>query len=221
MVYMMNKIVYCRDVKSYDLIYIILTLICVFFSQMRICIFFLFLLYLYLTIYSVKNNLRIRKYLLSGWVLLLLISVFIYFVIINYLDSSFIDYIKYRSVDSDENIIAKRFGLFSDFLKNISLLGEGLGKYGHSAILFNMPSIADCEYIRLPVELGIMGFFNFMFIILFALFRGFNNIKKYSVETFVVSFYLLAMIGATPLEMTVQQPFMFWFCIGHLMNRTV
>lgn len=218
-VYMLDKIIRSDIIRVNDLCYIILAVFCLFFSQMRVCIAFVFLYYLYITIYSFRHKLKIRKLFFKGWWLLLILTILISFIIVNYLDSSFIEYIKDRSINSEENFVLKRFEQFAEFIKRISFLGEGLGKYGHSAIAMNKPCIADCEYIRIPVELGIIGSLLFFIIIIHSLIRGLSKIKLYRLEVFIILFFLLTMIGAAPLEMTVQQPFILWFCIGHLMNK--
>lgn len=215
---LINIIVYKNTSKLYIWM-LFLALFCQIFSQMRVCLAFSFLFFFYITLYSYRHKLRASKILFRIWLSLIIIVITVVFIIFTYLDSSFIEYILNRSIDSDENIITARFGLFDGFTSKISILGEGLGKYGHAALLINQPSIADCEYIRLPVELGLMGALIYFIIICKSIINGLKIKYIYFYETSVILFFLVAMIGAAPLEMPGQQPFMLWFCVGTIANN--
>ena len=134
---------------------------------------------------------------------------------LNYADTDLIDYVLSRSVQSDENIMNQRVQMFGDFW-NVSFCGEGLGKYGHAALIYNKPSITDCEYIRLMAELGIMGCVILFIIYLKSILRAFVHRKTLFFEFCIISFFLASMIGATPLENQSMQPFLFWFCMGRI-----
>ena len=130
------------------------------------------------------------------------------------MDVEYLNYLYYRSVDMEDNLVDERVGMFSEYINGISFWGSGLGKYSHNALIFDMPSIADCEYIRLLNELGLFGAFLFFGIIVSSYVRLFKNKKLYSYEMVCISFFLAAMIGATPLESVSQQPFLLWYCVG-------
>ena len=194
--------------------YLIIAVLTLFFAQQRVSIAFFCLYLVYMTVFA---NRRYRKRLFYLWGFMFLAAIGIYVFMINYADGSFVEYVLNRSTDSDSNIVVDRFGLFAD-LWHVSMLGDGLGRYGHMVLMYNMRSITDCEYIRLMAELGIIGCSIFALIYYKALRKAFHHRKIFMFEMMVVLFYLVAMIGATPLENDSMQPFLFWYCIGRIAN---
>ena len=190
---------------------LITSLLVLFFAQQRVSIAFFIV---FMVIISFWSNVD-KKRILKVWLLICLFGIILFLWITNHADTDFIDYILNRSLNSDENIISQRFELFSSFW-NVSILGEGLGKYGHSALIYNMPSITDCEYIRFMAELGIIGCVIFFYICFKTIYKAFC-LRKYCIfELCIILFFLVAMIGATPFENLSMQPFLFWYCLGRI-----
>lgn len=182
-----------------------------FFAQQRVSIAFFILYLFFITIYgSISKNQVIVLWTFVGFTVLALII-----WIFEYADARFLDYVLNRSIYSKGNIIEERFSLFSSFWK-LSIFGEGLGKYGHAALMYKEPSIPDCEYIRLMAELGIVGYLLFFLIYASLLLRAFFLRKFLLFEYCILLFFLAAMIGATPLENVAMQPFLLWYCLGKI-----
>ena len=209
---------YCRDffrkdVGIYNQICLLVAVLVLFFAQQRTTMAFFVVFLALFTFFSPKEQ---RKKLLYVWFIIILIMIGITYYMMNYADSDFVEYVLGRSIESDENIVEQRFGLYQRFW-GTSLFGEGLGKYGHAAVFeTHTASITDCEYIRMMSELGIVGCIIFGLIYVKAMWKSFFNIKVYFFEFCMLSFYLAAMIGATPLENGSMQNFLFWYCVGRV-----
>ena len=213
-IYILNQRFFNGVVRKYYNCILIVSLFVIFFAQQRVSIAFLFLYLIGLYFVLIKRNrisfIKTLPYmLLTG---LLIISVGGY-LLLN-LDQDLITYIMDRSINKDDNLIEERTKMFDSYLKTISFFGGGLGKYSHNAIKYDMDSIADCEYIRLPNELGIFGSFIFFIIIFISFISIFKRNRFYGFEMLVISFVLIAMVGAAPLEMASQHPILLWYCIG-------
>ena len=136
------------------------------------------------------------------------------------MEKEYIDFILNRSVNQEGNMVEDRIELFSKHIETITFWGTGLGRYSHNVMEFGYESITDCEYIRTPNELGIFGTAFFLFIAGLSLIKSwFNNKSLVTFEIMCVCFYLVAMIGATPLEGPGQQPYMMWYCLGKMQFR--
>lgn len=189
-----------------------------FFAQQRVSIVFFPIFLLLVSRYSGFMNIGRLKYV-WGACILLVVAVGVFLVY--YADEALLAYILERSVQSEENIVDQRFELFQDWVR-FPLFGDGLGRYGHSAIyLFNKESITDCEYIRLINEVGIIGCSFLGMFYLIAMIRAFKYIKYYLFEFSVLLFLLAAMIGATPLENSSMQNYLLWYCMGRIFNKNV
>ena len=137
----------------------------------------------------------------------------------NYLDVDFVDYILNRSVSYDGNIVQDRFALFDKFIERLSLFGQGLGRYGHGAVEEGYLGIPDSDYVRIPAELGFFGLAMLMGICAYSLVSGFRIFKYAFFEVCTICFCLTAMIGAAVWELGTLQPFLYWFCIGHIQSK--
>lgn len=189
-----------------------------FFAQQRVSIAFFPIFLLLASRYGRFANIGRLKYV-WGACALLVVAVGVFLVY--YADEALLTYILERSIDSEENIVDQRFEMFQDWV-NFPLFGDGLGRYGHFAIyLFDKPAIADCEYIRLINEIGIIGCSLFGMLYLMAMVRAFKYIKYYLFEFSVLLFLLAAMIGATPLENSSMQNYLLWYCMGRIFNSNV
>jgi len=204
-------------VKNYKTI-LVISFLTLFFTQQRISIGFvgLYLIILSLTLIF-KGRLKpitFIKYFLSACLLIGIIAILVTF----YTDKYYVDYIVGRVTGSEDGMIEDRVNLFEKYISSISFWGDGMGKYSHNALLYDLPSITDCEYIRTPNEIGIFGMILFLLIALLSFLRLIKKRKILCFESFCLAFFLLAMIGATPLEVSQQQPFMLWYCIGKIQN---
>ena len=135
--------------------------------------------------------------------------------------TEFVDYVLNRTINEEDGLIKERILLFEDFFKYMSLLGYGLGRFGHNALIYDMPSITDCEYLRIICELGFIGLTIFFIIYFTVIYKGFKIIKNNFFVFFCLGYYLAAMIGATPLEAISQHSFLIWYCLGHIVSKSV
>ena len=218
-IYIINKFFFEKyKIKHFGL-FLSIAFISLFFAQQRISIAFA-VLYLFLIICLLikKGNIALRKFIIYTIIAVAFIGL-IAIVVSKYMDKYYLDYIIGRITDYEEGIVEDRLNMFDKYISSITFLGEGLGKYSHNAMLHDLPCISDCEYIRTPNEIGIFGMGILMIIIFSSLITNYNKGRKYSFESLCVLFYILAMIGATPLEVSQQQPFMLWYCLGKLQNK--
>lgn len=187
-------------------------------AQQRVVIAYATLSFFFLYAYSflMRNGALVRMskilsvYLALGVVMGLFASLLLGDVFVQYVADRTFGY------EGDEGMVEDRFALFEDSIRRISLFGEGFGKYGHAALDYKMPSITDCDYIRLPCEIGVLGFLILAIIFVVSLLRGVLIFHKVLVETLVVAFYPVAMIGAAPIYVTYMHPCMLWFCMGRI-----
>lgn len=187
-------------------------------AQQRVVIAYAALSFFFLYVYSfsMKNGASVRMtkilsvYLVLGFVIVIFASVLFGDVFVQYVTDRTFGY------EGDEGMVEDRFALFEDSIRRISLFGEGFGKYGHAALEHKMLSITDCDYIRIPCEIGIFGFLILAAIFVVSLLKGVLVFHKVPVETLVVAFYPVAMIGAAPIYVTYMHPCMLWFCMGRI-----
>lgn len=189
--------------------YLAVAMLVMFFAQLRASIAFFFLYILFISIYGNISKKRIT----TLWAFVGGTALALAFWLLEFGDTKYLDYVLGRSVNSGGNIIGDRFGQFASFW-NVSAFGEGLGKYGHAALMYDKPCIADCEYIRLMAELGVVGCALFFLIYFSLLSKAFFLRRFLLFECCVLLFFLVAMIGASPLENASMQPFLLWYSLG-------
>lgn len=135
-------------------------------------------------------------------------------LLLNYMDPEFI------------NSVIERFGSFNDAIdernqswfdgisktKNL-IIGDGLGRYGHKAALFTDNIIPDGNYFRIFSELGIIGLFLFLSIIVSSLFKSYKKLNKYYIEFAIILMICLQGVGSDIFSFQLIAP-IFWFTIG-------
>lgn len=198
----------------------IVAFLVLFFAQQRVSIAYSLLFLVLLMFVVSKNKVNFVKSLTILMLGVGVLAVGIYIIISNYMDPKFLEYVLNRSVESDSNIVADRFSMFDSHITSIPLFGKGLGSYSHYVISkLGKEGISDCDYIRLPNEIGLVGFFNLTLIIVGILIMGIKNVRKNFFEVNVVLFLLCSMIGAAPLEAWTLHPFMYWYCMGRIVSN--
>lgn len=217
--YSSKKIVIDNCCKKFDLACFGLSFFCLFFAQQRVSIAFCLLFFFALTVYATFKRLPTRSFLYALWVGTIIFGVGIFFVVMNFLDVDFLDYVLNRTVNYEGSIVGDRFDMFSEFIKRLSFFGAGLGRYGHGAVELGYIGIPDSDYIRVPAELGIFGLVILMIICLGSLFNGIKIFKYAFFEVCVICFALVAMLGAAVWELGTLQPFLYWFCLGHIQSK--
>lgn len=217
--YMMKKIVVDNVYNKKDLIALFLSFFCLFFSQQRVSIAFCLLFFFGLTVYVTIKKLETRVILYALWFIAVVAGIGIFLLVSTFLDVDFVEYILNRSVNYQGNMVGDRFDMFSFFSERLSFFGGGLGRYGHGANELGYSSIPDCDYIRIPAQFGFLGLGMLMSICIYSISTGIRIFKYAFFEVCCLCFCLVAMLGAAPWELGTLQPFMYWFCIGHIHNK--
>ena len=124
--------------------------------------------------------------------------------------------------------IYERFGTFSTALSERSeswvnavenspniLLGSGLGSVGHKALEFAKYYVRDGSYLKIIVEVGLIGFFLFICIVLLTYLKYLKG-KNQSIRNIcLITVFLFQAIGSNVLAFQVLLP-VFWYSIGRI-----
>lgn len=214
-----KRIIIDNAYKKLDSICMVVSFFCLFFAQQRVSIAFALLYLVLLTLYAKWHRLEKRYILYAMWVGAAVLGVLIATIAVMVLGPDFVEYVMNRSINYDGNMVGDRFALFEHFVNDLSLFGDGLGRYGHGAHAEGFSTIPDCDYIRVPAELGFVGFSMLMLICFVALVRGIQILKYCFFEVVCLSFALVSMLGAATWELGTLHPFLYWFCIGHIQSK--
>lgn len=218
-IYLVKCILIDSEYTTGNYCLLLLALFTLVFSQMRVAIAYTLLFLCFTSFYTIIGNQK-NKSFLKFIVILVLLSIILYFVLSKTINTDFMDYIMNRTTQKEGNLIEERFNQFSDYYKYISFWGNGLGRFGHYAEKVTHISIADNDYIRLLSEVGYIGTIVILIPIFYSIIRGFTRIRKCFFETFTLLFFPFAMLGATPLEVPNQHVFLLWFCVGLIITKT-
>ena len=216
LMYLISKKVVRNESEKYFALKICIALSTLFFAQLRVSIAFFVAFIFVLCFYSEKKRLPGRKPLKKIVIVLSFFCVVAFFLIFQNMGGDFTTYVADRSFSSDGNFILKRIHMFDSFLRYVDINGQGLGRFGHHALTMGKMCISDNEYMRVLCELGFIGLTIIMLIVVLSLLKAVRYFRELHFEFFVICFFLVAMIGAAPLEMAMQQNFLFWFCIGKI-----
>lgn len=127
---------------------------------------------------------------------------------------------KLEAFDNAQMFLKDRTNIFRDFrTKEISLLGDGIGRYSHGAYFLGKSAITDQQYMKMLYEIGILGCIGYGFIFLVTILKGLRNIKGNIFELLIIAFYLVAMTGANCLAVFEQHIAIFWICCGLVFSR--
>lgn len=197
---------------------VVVAVVVLFFAQLRVAIAYLFVYFFFLFLYmSYKKKISFKSF--GRIPLLICVFVVLILFILRYVDSELISYMMGRSVNAESNIVADRFAIFSKYINTITVFGEGLGSYSHFARTFGKHYVGDCEYIRIPNEIGVVGFALLLIILFLILCYGVRNYKSCFFEVCVVLYLFASMIGAAPLEHLPLHPYFYWFCMGRIVTK--
>lgn len=115
------------------------------------------------------------------------------------------------------NFIKERADIFSYFFKkDITLFGDGIGRYSHLAYFQGKHAITDHQYLKIVYESGVWGCVGYLIIVGYPLLKGFRNFKYCLFELSIIAFYLIAASGANCLCSFDQHPIVFWMCCGRI-----
>ena len=166
---------------------------------------------------TVKSS--INSFFLQLFLILSIVVVAIFSIIPDDLFSFIIDRYYVMFDDSSDNFIETRANIFSEFYKkNITLFGDGLGAYSHSAGFLTGISITDQMYLKMLYETGIFGLSSRIILIIVVLCHGLKNVNKNLFEIGVVIMFLFTMFGANSLASYQMHNSIFWLCCGRIYN---
>lgn len=94
-------------------------------------------------------------------------------------------------------------------------LGNGLGANGHRANGLTDHMIADGGIAKLFVEMGIIGFSIFLYLMILAFKKGVKNLALCAAEVGIVAITLLQSVGSNILSFQLTTP-IFWFALGRI-----
>jgi len=217
--YSAKKIVIDDCYKKFDLACFSLSFFCLFFAQQRVSIAYCVLFFISLTLYATFKKLRSRRLLYSLWACAVVFGVGVFFIIMNFLDVDFVEYVLNRSVNYEGSLVGDRFLMFETFVERLNFFGSGLGRYGHGAVEEGFIGIPDSDYIRIPAELGFLGLAMLLGMCIHSIILGLRIFRYAFFEVCTLCFCLIAMIGAAVWELGTLQPFIYWFCIGHIQSK--
>lgn len=180
-------------------------------SMLALFISFLFMHYLLFWQY---NFIKKRYFLLEA---IFLISIYNYFVN-DY--SEFIDSILERGSMVTE-AFSERSGTWGYAFQDFSVIfGKGLGSAGHKAIGFSKTLIPDGNYFKMISEIGILGSFLFISIIIAFVFLSIKEFINNYLEVGIVLSICLIGIGSNIFEYQSIAP-IFWFSIGRISHNHI
>ncbi|WP_300725216.1 hypothetical protein [uncultured Bacteroides sp.] len=215
-------IYFLYNIKMHNSLYFIISIFIVILSALlamqRVALAFMMLYFVFyhFSIFQNKNKIVEKKYLLRfDLFLLILLSISITYIL-SIISLDTIDYITNKFIEKDNsNLISERWGMFSNIQTNfIGLFGDGIGSHGRDAKVI----VSDCQYLSIYYELGLIGccFYGILAIGVFK--RILKTGKLLFVESSVVLFYFISMIGANPLNSPDLHTPIFWYCVGRLYN---
>lgn len=117
--------------------------------------------------------------------------------------------------------MGERSGQYNFVAANIEkyiIAGSGFGSAGTRAVELGHKGITDGEYVRLFAELGSIGCFILILLIIKTYSRGFRQFKLYNAELVIITFFLLSGIGANSLSMNLWSG-IFWYSVGRVWNN--
>lgn len=94
-------------------------------------------------------------------------------------------------------------------------IGYGIGAYGNKAGQFGFDCVYDGNYFRILVELGIVGTFLFVLLLIRAMYRSYMRGNRYIF--FLLLLFSLQAIGTNVFDLFFCS-FIFWFYLGYASN---
>lgn len=177
-------------------------------------------------VYNIYNR-KINNKSYTGIIKVILIISFalllLYLIISHFLDETRIDFIisKFTELNERDNFIEDRANLFDNMYDvPISILGDGLGLYSHTAVEMGLKHyITDQGYMKMIYETGIIGSVLRIIIIAICLFKGLKDKRIYYFEITVIIMIVISLFGANSLSSMQMHNVIFWICCGRINNN--
>lgn len=204
-----------RNIKASIIIQIVICQLILGLAQIRVGIFMFILWGLLLTFTNTKNK-DIKH---SRIFLLLLLSLGFIMILSIYVKKDSIEYMTEHVLAlTKENAMMNRFEQTSGGNLEVSFWGEGLGKYGNIARTYGKFAIVDNEYQNHYAELGYVGL-TLLLLIIFLTFIKLLRKHDISLDSCMIIFFVLSMMGASVLSNNYQYGYLFWFFLGRIWKK--
>jgi len=110
---------------------------------------------------------------------------------------------------------------WSDGLKHGNLIiGSGLGVFSHKAVPYSDKFIPDGNYVRMLAEIGVLGIFIFISIIISTIIKGIKSLSEYYLEVGIIIAICLQALGSDIFSFQIVIP-IFWYSIGRIHQNTL
>lgn len=191
--------------KAYDIALLFIVVFCLVFAQARVAI----LMAVIVLLWYILTTLNVKTILVVFAIVIPAIFILINIVSNNELLSSVFE-IFTSKVEGASGDTRYESGLLLLSQQTNFIFGHGYGSGGHKADTLGLPSVTDFEYVKIFYETGIIGFVLFLAII----FKAIAKKPRISLESFIIIFYLLAMLIANPLTADATMSPVFWYAVG-------
>ena len=168
-----------------------------------------------------KNNQsgrQIRKYM--QYIAVLLIATIS--LVFSYLDFETLEYLisKINVLQDGSGFVEDRASSYNHFFKKgLSLTGDGIGRYSHTAHSMGLDAITDNNYYLILFESGFYGFIGYIVVFIIVYLKGLFNAHSHLFEMGVISMYLISMLGANSIASGQEHNYIFWYCCGRIMTQ--
>lgn len=202
---------------------IAICIVATFLTLTRVAILFLGLLLLYFLFHGYKH--RSNNRLIFLWMLIVILGI-IAVAIVYLLKTDFGDLVldrllgRFDSSSMTEAREGSRSVQIDGVLKiwNNYVFGDGMGSRGGAVRKLGMTGLTDCNWVRLLVEYGVVGFFIFILVIGTTLRRAYRFKKYLTTEMMIILYIVLAMTVSDALSKG-HMILLFWFAIGRIWNE--
>jgi hypothetical protein len=193
----------------------IIAFIALFLAAQRGPIMFVFISIITFSTFSLFSKNKLKS------VFVLFISLLIFCVLFSV---RFADYFSWGAfLDSklqtvNTSLFFDRFDMFSQYFE-LDLFGKGLNYFMYNRTMEQ--GVTDNEWIKLLMEIGIMGVSLIVIFVLMSLMKGIRNFKYNIFEIVIILCYLMSMAGTNSLTggLFTTFPMIFWFCLGRIYNQ--
>lgn len=219
MFYRLKTYTYKKKWPRYtDIVITTLCIVTLLLAQLRITIAGLIIAYIYFN-FSIRQNTFIK---LSKLLISLCIGfggVSILFQQISPETSNYI--IEHINMLFEHSTYTGRFESTSGGIELDTFCGNGFGRYDVTARSYDKFAIVDNEFQNHLAELGYLGLFLLIYILLYTLLKILRYGKQQKLESSIFIFYSLALVGASVLSNETQYNYIMWFVIGNLCSLPI
>jgi hypothetical protein len=218
--YFITKKYYDLGLNKKHVILLLFLLLIAVLSQQRASVGYIILVTLYYILQSLfRKRIKINDISwISMFVSVLIISVILFLSLV---DESVLEILfsKFSMLSDTKEFVSDRADIFETFYKKpITIFGDGLGAYNHTAMNFNRPAITDHQYLKILYENGLYGCLGFLLIFLSVIKRAVTRFECFRTELGIIFFFLISMLGADCMFVSQEHSPILWYCCGRVLN---